>query len=737
MALVALAVAGVFLAAGIWNAWRDWRGPNRLIVPLCLDRTAMAQVFYDRGQGIRGEDCASTPVAGGGTVLRDVAFAVPRVPLRELRFDPMPFDGRFAVGAPRLESASGRVIAKFPLTAVEARNQIAGWRREGDHWSGAATPGGIDPQLTLALGAPLRVGAPRVPWIEALAVLAALVAMGIVCRHPATRGWDPFALAGAWLGRRREWLTGAGPVPVGAGALLVAAGQLWLLWPLHRTLDWPLWDEANYAARGAAWALAGGSLGPLHSSPFYVMTYAWFSHAGDLAAAIFAQHYFVKLASTVLLYFALARWWRSWPAAAAVALLWGATQFQLEFPLLVYQGAWVWFLAALVAADRWPLAALGLTVLAACGRQEYQVAAMVLATGYAWFAWRRHWSWRNWLGLERGWVAGAVLAAAGWALAAGVLMRTDLTARQSEERAWFAFEQHYAVRAEAAGEAPGINPWLDYAQVVQRDFPGAHSIGSAWRANAAAMLRHVRHNLLRAPAELADLGEPHAGLGSAAWLLLGGALLSLAGAAGAKRAGREVFPPSALLAAAALLAIAPGLFVLAKGAYLLALVPATAGAVGWLWLRLVRGRAPWGVGLAWIGALGTLAGFAALLCAPRVFVPGERPRPVAETVAVLREIWPATGRAPLLGVGASSYAHYLGDERCLGVEALAGMTGAAEADVPLARLLETVAPRAVLVTDDWRHSVRFSQAGLEALFAPAEWVSRDVPAGRVYLRVQH
>ena len=119
--------------------------------------------------------------------LEDVAFPVPRVPLREVRFDPFIGAGRFAIGQPRLESASGRFIAKFPLAAVVPRFQIVEFIRDGKQWVGETVPGANDPQLTFGLGAPLRVGKPRVPWIEGLVTAAvAVVALRLKSRAVGT-----------------------------------------------------------------------------------------------------------------------------------------------------------------------------------------------------------------------------------------------------------------------------------------------------------------------------------------------------------------------------------------------------------------------------------------------------------------------------------------------------------------------------------------------------------------------
>ncbi|MBS0633163.1 MAG: hypothetical protein JSS11_14730 [Verrucomicrobia bacterium] len=754
LACIAVFAAGVALVVGGCNAWRDWLGPNRLIVPLWVDRPATAQLFYDQGQGIRAEDCASVSLPGGGTALHELAFPVPRAALRELRFDPMIAVGKFTIGAPRLESASGRVIARFPLTAVVPRQQIAGWQREGDRWLGTTETEANDPQLTFGLGGPLRVGSPRIPWIELLFLLAAGGAWGWLRRRKALRGWRFLPAAEARLAVVRGWITdparggwlaGPGRLMMGpgsllTGAVLVAALQLWLLWPLHRVMDWPLWDETNYAARGLAWATHGGSLDALNTSPLYVVMYAGLSWLGDVGSMVCAQHYVVPLTATVLLYFILARWWRSPMAATAAALLWAMSSFQLEWPILVYQAAWLWFLAAVLTADRWPLAALGFALLAACVRQEYQFTAMALLAWHGWRAWRQKYSWRDWLGRGGRWPGWAVLAAAVWAGVVFVLLRTDLSMRHSDERLWFAFEQHYAARAASLGEVKGLNPWLDYKMVTRHDFPGANSLSAAWRVNAAGVKHHLIYNLTHFGGELASLWRCAPGLRPAAWALLAAALLAMAGrraartpASGGERPG-DSRSASAVLAASALLAVAPGLIVLAKESYLLALVPGVFGAVALLWSRATRGTVAWRAGLG-VAALGLLTlGVVMLIRAPQPFEPGDRPRPVAETVAELEKIWPTTGREALLGVAAISYAQYLGEDRCQAIEALTGVSNQSGEDVPIERVLAETKPLAVLVTADWRASQRFDGAKLARLLAAPEWTVRTVPAGQLYVR---
>ncbi len=165
-AVLAAAVTGY----GVWQAKVDADGPNRLIVPIQVGQKDVAQLFYDRGAGLREEDSDKESLVPSSALV-EIAFSVPRVPLREVRFDPLMGAGKFVLGRPRLESASGRFVAKFPLTAIMPRHQIARLERLGGQVVGETEPQANDPMLTFELGGPLRVGSPRIPWPEGVLLI--------------------------------------------------------------------------------------------------------------------------------------------------------------------------------------------------------------------------------------------------------------------------------------------------------------------------------------------------------------------------------------------------------------------------------------------------------------------------------------------------------------------------------------------------------------------------------------
>jgi hypothetical protein len=179
----AVAAAGLALGYGIWAGNADAAGPNRLIVPFWTDHATTARVYYDRGQGLSEADSASQNVPSS-TGLRDQVFPLPLTPLREIRFDPSEEPGHFKIGQPRLESASGRFVAKFPITAVAPRNQIAEFHREGNVWLGTTTSDANDPQLTFQLGGPLRVSRPHSLWLQLVLLVVVAVAAWRTKRPP-------------------------------------------------------------------------------------------------------------------------------------------------------------------------------------------------------------------------------------------------------------------------------------------------------------------------------------------------------------------------------------------------------------------------------------------------------------------------------------------------------------------------------------------------------------------------
>jgi hypothetical protein len=392
----------------------------------------------------------------------------------------------------------------------------------------------------------------------------------------------------------------------------------------------------------------------------------------------------------------------------------------------------MWFLAAMATIGRAPLLGVALMAVATCVRQEYQLALVTMVACTSWWLWHERAGGRSWFSTEGHGKRGAVLGTAAIILVGWVAAQT--TFGGSGGRAWFAFQQHYAVRAVAEGEVEIANPFLEYNKVTERDFPGAQSLTDAWRINSAAVTHHVGYNVRRLGPELVNLARLHARK-PMAWLLLGGAVVALVTLRPREPAASERrFSLGFLAALSGLVVVAPGLFVLAKGAYLLPLIPLCLGSIGWLLQQAgtkLKGRL---VGLRWAAASLVFVAVGWGAFAPRVFVPGERARPNAATARHLQEIWPTAGREVLLGVSASSFAHYVGDERCEGVEPVAAASGDSGSNVSLNDWLERLEPWAVLVTPEWSSMTDFPAAEFATVLTEPEWTGERVSVGDLYWR---
>lgn len=753
-----LAVGLVFWG-GLVEAKRDIEGPNQLIIPVRYDMAAEAHLYYDVGNGLWHGDLSKVQVSAAAD-WQVLSFSLPRVPIRSLRFDPMMTDGEFAMQAPWLESRSGRVLARFPPSAVQPWHQIAHWEERGDHFVGRAQRDLTDPQVQLALGEPLRVGLPRWPWVELVALIVWLGAYRRFARHPANAGrsgWRERFRAGtegcaqaasrfgAGVYRRllifenglNRLLRSDGRKLIVVGAVLVLAAQLFLIRGLGETLDLPMWDEANYAGRGFDWWHDEGALGALHSGPGYVISYGLLSAGHTPAEMVFWQHRVVKIGSLLALYFALVSLGLRWPMATMAALAWGCGWHHLEMPTLIYQAAWIWFLLAICMIRRWPLMSLWAVVWAVAFRQDYQFVLFGLG-GLALFgAWRQRGveQTREQPSRSRRWVQLTLCAGAGL-LTFGLLKDVDWGG--TGQRGWFAFQQHYAMRVWLECDAPGMNhPFVEYPALIQRDFPGADSLGEALAVNAPAMIDHVAWNFRNALSEVVELWKGHPNLGWVGWgFLLWATVLALGLArpmgSGARSSRRNLVHPIAL-SAMGLLVAGPAMVVLAKGSYLLPTIPFLLAATFTLLAGLGR-RLPHAirVTLLRLGALGSIAALVALAVSPPVFSPGSRARPVIEKQSALAAIWPEQGQFTLVGFGASSFANYLTLARCRGVEPINAVTGNSSPDRSLAQILEEEAPFAVLVDDGWRSFGEIDEALLSALGASGDWHQRSVGDAMLY-----
>ncbi len=749
-------LAAALLAMAGWCGRLDWidaHNPNVLRVPLRVEQVSRAELYFDVGQGLWAGDVSVRELVPGmpETV---IGFTVPRAPIFTLRLDPMTTGGAFAVGVPWLESATGRVIARFPRSAVTPRLQVDSWHDAGEWFEATAAVGSDDVQVWFGLGGPLRHARGRAwGWWLAAAVGVIVLRVGLA-RFPAVRERDRWhrvvpaafgqgmarAATATWRGGSRVGevlladVAAATPRRVVIGALIVVAAQAWLLSGWLQTTDWPMWDEANFAGRGADWAEGRGSFGELHTGPGYVVNYGVLSWFGDAGHTVIWQHALVKLGVAVMLYLALVRLWRNPTAAVAAVLAWSATWFQLEYPSMVYLAAWMWFLAALALIDRWPLLGVLLLTWAVAYRQDYQFALPVVLAGLGW-----RW-WRDGCRVRECWIRGeaaqpavqvaAVGAALLLVLAIGVVVKGSSWGGVGH-RGWFAFQQHYAVREVTVRGLSNFDPYARYPEIIAEDFPGATSLTEAWASNPGAMLKHVVWNLTHAAEVLVEYWRPSAGLGFGVGLAAVLAVLALL----IRERVPSAEPGAWWLLGGGLLVVGPGLVVLAKDTYLLPVLAGALAVVGWGLGQVaprIPARARSGLRMIWVvGALVLMVWWwparARLAARPAVL-------PVSTTAQALAEVWPDDGRHVLVGYGASTYEVYLGRDRCRGIEAVNAITGSAAPDRSVAQFLAEERPFAVLMTGLWWDNVPVDETPLRDLVASGTWSVKPVPRGRLYYR---
>ena len=253
---------------------------------------------------------------------------------------------------------------------------------------------------------------------------------------------------------------------------------------------------------------------------------------------------------------------------------------------LLYYGALIPFIGAILVARRAPLLSLGLSFLAGLVRLEYMAVPLVHAVFLVWqrvSQAREQASGRSWLARIGGYSA----AAAVWGF--NIWTLTCITVWQFHNRVWFAWSQNYAFFRYLTGRDAGGNPWLDHQSIAERDFPGAHSLSEALAANPTAVLEHTWFNLHKLPGYLAQfiVVHQHAGWWRNApvvvvLLLLGAGAIALV----ARRPRRDrivhwlrAHDVEIALCLAGVISAAPGGIVSSKTNYIMALVPAAVGVI--------------------------------------------------------------------------------------------------------------------------------------------------------------
>ena len=524
------------------------------------------------------------------------------------------------------------------------------------------------------------------------------------------------------------------------GLFGVIGFQTIMLHPLHESLDLPAWDESNQMAWGAEFVAGSGTLKQLSASPLYNLFYALLTTVFGRIDSIFAMKYSLTLALSSLLFVMLAVYSRRVALPFLLCVLWSLSQFNLATTLGVYHFGLCLFVVAILVCNTSRAAALVLLLLACLVRLEY-LFVVVPYGAYGLWAMRRSGA-RRLLG-GRSSIAALMLLVALALYTAWHIERWDL----GGSRSWHAFGQHYALAEREAGRTE-VNPWLDYDAVLERDFPGSRTTLDALSSNPGAFGWHIVRNVALLPTALLELLTPyrladHWPRYTAAWILiLAAPLIALATRPREFleqfRSGLSRLGDVALLGVLSPLAVLPCLVVRPKASYMLPLLPFLV-----LFVIVATRAALQSIGnvrrervVGWVaGSVGVV-----LVCisslSHRPYDEPDRPRPLLRRVTALESLWPE-GRVKLMGIGASTYANYLGYDRCLAVEPFTSVGGAIDAprETRLDRLIEIHRPDAVLINPWLIESRGFDRSSLQVL-TPDRWQRHSLHGEEVFFKTQ-
>lgn len=115
-----------------------------------------AVLFYDTGQGFREEEAIHHDIQGDGQ-FHAVSFPLPEKPIRQFRFDPLRGPGIVAIGEVTIANAMGETIRRIEPSRLQPLHQIGIVRLSNDIKVFQVPAGAIDPQIAMALTAPLNL----------------------------------------------------------------------------------------------------------------------------------------------------------------------------------------------------------------------------------------------------------------------------------------------------------------------------------------------------------------------------------------------------------------------------------------------------------------------------------------------------------------------------------------------------------------------------------------------------
>jgi hypothetical protein len=481
----------------------------------------------------------------------------------------------------------------------------------------------------------------------------------------------------------------------------------WVLWAFPRCLDLHPADEAGYEAVGHALLRGDASRLGLAWSPLTSLAYAalqpfraWGVFPADVwFVAVFAG-------STAACYVAMRQ--LAPRAAFVVAALWCGCPPVLQFdggmrlPSVYLSGAMLLFGALAAFASRRFVLGCVLFFLAALNRSELAPWLVAFALGCTLL---------RPAGVRRELALGVVAAAT-------LLLVAQVASTEVRAKTWMAFYQHYE-QAHAVEGVPSSDSFVQVAPVVRETFGEADGLLAAVRAQPAAVLEHVLHNLASIPSGLIGAFGRSYGfhLGLRVALLSGLGVLVLLGQRrrGARGDTAALSPLAGTFAATAPFGLLGVLLAAPRPELLLAVTPALCVGIAWL---ARGGGTSWATRALAYGL--PLFVLTSIVTTTGPFASAEPPRLVTrEVVALCREQMPAGAR--LLGEFGFGWAFLADPEHLSGHDAVRGSS--------LAAMVEELGATHVAFAPKLHHVMQHPLIGVrELLDAPhgllgAEFVS--------------
>ena len=515
--------------------------------------------------------------------------------------------------------------------------------------------------------------------------------------------------------------------------------QFLLLYPLHNTMDLPIWDEAIYVGQGARF-LHGDTLGAIFISPIYSLLYSSLIRIFGSIHSVFYMQYLVKITVSTLLLLTLVEHLRSRSLALLLTLIWVASGVNIFERVLVYHVALGLFLLALFFLNKHRGIALLLLCLSSLTRLEYVFPTLAFAAFLTYMAVSNRKNNRFEFVLQKIRMTLPVFVALIITmLIVYVILNVD-DLNPGTKRTWLAFRQNYSLHEVESGRFQ-LNPYLDYNYVMQNDFPGAKSLLDAFLINPKLFLHHVLRNIAMLPIAILLFGIPYIGLkiwGLVYGVLLGFAVTIMTQAAVlnprflVSRLLRVILERKDLLyvTLASMLSLIPILLVYPKPHHTLIMVPICLLWVGLACLQVLNiikfpQFSRWS--LITLNILVILS----ILITSKPYASQHPERPVYEKVTQLIELLPRD-KIKLMGVGASWYVSYLPIGRVDAVEPLAVAgedTKNNRSDLRV--LLKIHNPDAVIINRELVTSKNFDVGSLEDLKSD-RWIKYPIGVDSVY-----